>query len=63
MSRSNKKGNALRSIVLFVACAAVLAFVLKDYLVPIMEGWEISNLTPEKILNWLLWLIDLRETP
>lgn len=62
MSRE-KKGSVLRSIVLLLACAAVLAFVLKDYLVPIMEGWEIDNLSLTGIWNWLLWLVDLRETP
>lgn len=63
MSRKRKKGSVLRSIVLFVGGAIVLTLVLKDYLVPIMEGWEIGDLIPEKVLNWLLWAIDLRETP
>lgn len=63
MSRKKKKGNVLRSAVLLLACAAVLALVLKDYLVPFMEGWEIDSLTPKGIWNWLLWLVDLRETP
>ena len=58
----NKK-SAIRSVVVFLACTAVLVFVLKDYLVPSMEGWETADFSAEGILNWFLWAIDLREAP
>lgn len=62
MSRK-KKSNVLRSVIILLACAAVLAFVLKDYLVPIMEGWQTTDFSVDTIINWLLWAVDLRESP
>lgn len=62
MSRK-KRGGVLRSLAVLLVCAAVLALLLKDYLLPFMEGWEIKSLIPAEVWNWLLWAIDLRETP
>lgn len=61
MSRNKK--NRIRSVVVFFACTAALVLVLKDYLVPIMEGWEPADFSLSGILNWFLWAVDLREEP
>lgn len=61
MSRNKK--SPIRSVVVFLACTAVLVFVLKDYLVPIMEGWEPADFSLSGIADWFLWAIDLGEEP